>query len=214
MQRLIPAERTRIEIEVLKSRFIATAAPVFSVAEAKAFIQDIKREFADASHNVPTFVVGHGQSKTEHCNDDGEPSGTAGRPALAVLRGSGLGDVAIVVTRYFGGTLLGTGGLVRAYSDATRTVIEALPKAQKVATYTVMLAVPYNLFEQTRLLVKAHDGHILDEEFAGDITFTVRFLQADVAGFQVALSELSNGSIQAEIIESDENAIMPLPVDG
>ncbi len=195
---------------MLKSKFIATAAPVFSVAEAKDFIAEMRREFADASHNVPTFAIGHGQSKTEHASDDGEPSGTAGRPALAVLRGSGLGDVAIVITRYFGGTLLGTGGLVRAYSDATKAVIEALPKAQKIATHTVMLAVPYNLFEQSRLLITAKRGYILDEDFAGDITLTVRFEQADLAPFQAALQELSNGQIQAEIVESDENAIMPL----
>ncbi len=101
---LIPAKQTRIEIIVVNSRFIATAAPVFSVEQAKAFIAKMRREFADASHNVPVFLVGHGRSVTAHCSDDGEPSGTAGRPALAVLQGSGLGDIAVVVTRYFGGT--------------------------------------------------------------------------------------------------------------
>ncbi|MFN2242462.1 MAG: IMPACT family protein, partial [Anaerolineae bacterium] len=111
----IPARETRTEIQVLNSRFIATAAPVFSVEEAKAFVTRIRDEFADATHNVPAYLVGYGASVVAHCTDDGEPSGTAGRPALAVLRGSGLGDVAVVVTRYFGGTKLGTGGLVRAY---------------------------------------------------------------------------------------------------
>ena len=105
----IPARETRTEIIVVNSRFIATAAPAFTVDEAKAFVARIRAEFADASHNVPAFVVGHGSSVIAHCSDDGEPSGTAGRPALAVLQGSGLGDAA-VVTRYFGGTKLGTGG--------------------------------------------------------------------------------------------------------
>ncbi|MEM9776594.1 MAG: YigZ family protein, partial [Chloroflexota bacterium] len=107
---LIPAEKTKAEIEVKRSRFIATAAPVFTVEEAKAFIKEVKQEFSDASHNVPAFLVGHGSSITKHCNDDGEPSGTAGRPMLAVLEGSDLGDIAVVVTRYWGGIKLGTGG--------------------------------------------------------------------------------------------------------
>jgi uncharacterized YigZ family protein len=111
---LIPAKETRVELIVVNSRFIATVAPVFTVDEAKAFVARIKHEFADASHNVSVYLVGHGASVTAHCTDDGEPAGTAGRPALAVLQGSGLGDVAVVVTRSFGGTKLGTGGLVRA----------------------------------------------------------------------------------------------------
>ena len=130
----IPARRTRTEIEVLRSRFIATAAPVFSVDEARDFVNSVKDEFADASHNVPAFLVGYGPSVTAHCSDDGEPSGTAGRPALAVLQGSGLGDIAVVVTRYFGGTKLGTGGLVRAYGDAVKAVLAILPLAASASS--------------------------------------------------------------------------------
>ena len=97
MQRyVIPAEETRIEIKVVNSRFISTVAPAFTVEEARAFITRIRAEFADASHNVPAYLIGHGATVTAHCHDDGEPSGTAGRPALAVLRGSGLGDIVVV----------------------------------------------------------------------------------------------------------------------
>jgi len=138
----IPAKETRVEIMVVNSRFIATLAPVFTVEEAKAFVSRIKDEFSDATHNVPAYVVGHGNSVIAHANDDGEPAGTAGRPALAVLQGSGLGDAGVVVTRYFGGTKLGTGGLVRAYSDAVRAVLEAAPRAERVPTHTVMLVDP------------------------------------------------------------------------
>ena len=99
---------------------------------------------------MPAFLIGFGNSVTAHCNDDGEPSGTAGRPILAVLQGSGLGDIAVVVTRYFGGTKLGTGGLVRAYSDATKAVLAILPRAEKVPTTQCMLALPYNLLERVR----------------------------------------------------------------
>jgi uncharacterized YigZ family protein len=209
-QHLIPAEETRTELKISNSRFIATAAPVFSVEEARAFIGRIKAEFSDASHNVPAFVVGHGNSVTAHCSDDGEPSGTAGRPALMVLQGSGLGDVAVVVTRYFGGTKLGTGGLVKAYGDSVKAVLAVLPLAEKVPTHTVMLAVPYALFEQVKLLVEGENGRILDETFAADVTLTVQFTQTGLPTFQEKLRELSHGQLQAEIVASNDETIMPL----
>jgi uncharacterized YigZ family protein len=209
----IPAEETRTEIQVLNSLFIATAAPAFSVEEAKAFVARIRQEFADASHNVPAYLVGYGASVVAHYSDDGEPSGTAGRPALAVLRGSDLGDAAVVVTRYFGGTKLGTGGLVRAYGDAVRAVLEVLPRAEKVPTHTVLVAAPYSFFERVRLAVDAHLGVILDEEFAADVTVTARFPVERVPAFQDALQEISNGTIEAEIVATDPATIMPLPPD-
>ncbi len=211
---LIPAEETRIEIRVKNSRFIATAAPVFNVEEAKEFIGRIKAEFSDASHNVPAYQVGYGTSIIAHCNDDGEPSGTAGRPALAVLQGSGLGDVAVVVTRYFGGTKLGTGGLVRAYSDAVRQVLSVLPRAEKIPTYTVMMAIPYHLFEQVKLLLEEWNGRVLDEIFAADITLTVQFSIEQFPSFQDSLRELSHGTLEAEIVETNEQTIMPLGTFG
>jgi uncharacterized YigZ family protein len=210
---LIPARETRVELRVINSRFISTAAPVFTVNEAKAFVSRIRAEFSDASHNVPAFVVGHGASVTAHCQDDGEPSGTAGRPALAVLQGSGLGDIAVVVTRYFGGTKLGTGGLVRAYGDAVREVLATLPRARKVATHTVMVACPYGLYEQVRLALIGHGAALQDEDFGVDVTLTARFAVGDLASFQSTLRELSNGQLQAEIVESNENTILPLPED-
>ena len=200
----VPAAETRIEMRVKNSRFLATIAPVFSVEEARAFVARINAEFADATHNVPAFVVGYGTAVTAHCNDDGEPAGTAGRPVLAVLQGSGLGDVAVVVTRYFGGTKLGTGGLVRAYGDAARAALEAVPRAEKVPSHNVLFAVPYPLFEQTRLLVEAHNGQVLDETFAADVTITARFAVERLPAFQAALSELSNGTVQVEIVETKD----------
>jgi uncharacterized YigZ family protein len=207
---LIPARESRAEIQVSNSRFIATLAPVFSVKEARDFIARIKTEFKDASHNVPVFVVGHGASVTAHSNDDGEPSGTAGRPALAVLQGSGLGDCAVVVTRYFGGTKLGTGGLVRAYGDSVRAVLEITLRAEKVPTHTVMMALPYNIFERLKLLVEEHNGLIHDQDFAADVTLSCEFASHILPKFQSALKELSHGQIEAEIIETNEAAIMPI----
>ncbi len=206
----IPAQETRCEIMVVNSRFIATAAPAFSVEAAREFIARIKEEFSDASHNVPAYLIGYGASVTAHCHDDGEPSGTAGRPALAVLRGSGLGDVVVVVTRYFGGTKLGTGGLVRAYSDAVRAVLDDLPRAEKVPTHTLLVAAPYPFFERVRLAVTTHQGAVLDEEFGADVTITARFAVEDVPGFQAALQEMSNGTLEAVIVATDKATIMPI----
>lgn len=206
----VPARETRVEIRVNNSRFIATLAPAFSVDEARAFVERMRQEFADATHNVPAYVVGHGSSVTAHCNDDGEPSGTAGRPVLAVLQGSGLGDAAMVVTRYFGGTKLGTGGLVRAYGDAARAVLAEAPRAERVPTHTVNVTVPYALFESLRLLIAGYSGNILDETFAAEVTVTAQMAQEKLPAFQDALRELSNGARQAEIVASDERSILPL----
>ncbi|HQO96909.1 MAG TPA: YigZ family protein [Anaerolineaceae bacterium] len=198
---LVPLQETRMETRVSNSRFIATLAPAFTVEEARAFIQRIRAEFSDATHNVPAFVIGHGDSVTTHCSDAGEPSGTAGRPMLAVLQGSGLGDAVVVVTRYFGGTKLGTGGLVRAYSGAVRAVVDACPRAIKTPAVTALLVIPYNLLERVRRLAPQHCGAILEESFTADVTLTLRFLPEDLPGFQADLLELSNGSIQAEVME-------------
>jgi uncharacterized YigZ family protein len=208
--KLIPAREARAEIRVVNSRFIATIAPVFSVEEARAFIDRIEREFTDATHNVPAYLIGHGASTIAHCSDDGEPSGTAGPPALAVLQGSGLGDVAVVVTRYFGGTKLGTGGLVRAYSDAVREVV---PRAVKVPTNAVVIKTPYNLFEPIRRLAKANGGQVLDETFAGEVTLSVRLPQDRLTRFRSGLRELSRGQIEARVIASSQSTIMPLETD-
>lgn len=206
----IPAGAKRTELEILNSRFIASLSPVFTVEAAKAFLTAIRAEFPDATHHVPAYLVGHGSALIAHSSDDGEPAGTAGRPVLTVLQGSGLGDVAVVVTRYFGGTKLGTGGLVRAYSEATKAVLTDLPRAEKVPTHTLMVAIPYSLFERVRLLLLAHRGQILDENFAADITLTAQLLADHFSPFQAALLELSKGTVTVEIVESNPATIMPL----
>ena len=208
--RLVPARGARTEIRVVNSRFVASAAPTFTVDEAKAFGVRIRREFADATHNVSAYLIGHGATVIAHCHDDGEPSGTAGRPALAVLRGSGLGDVAAVVTRYFGGTKLGTGGLVRAYGDAVRAVLSVLPRAVKVPTYTAVIGAPYKFFERLRLLIAAHQGRILREDFAAEVTVTAQFSKSCFPAFRAALQEMSSGTLEAEIVETNEATMMPL----
>ena len=203
----IPLTEIRREHVVVNSRFIATLAPVFSTEEARTFIARIKKEFADASHNVPAYIIGGGNTITEFCSDDGEPSGTSGKPALAVLRGSGLGDVAVVVTRYFGGTLLGTGGLVKAYTESTQLVVGAVERGRRVPVHVSMLAIPYNLLERVRLMVGRNNGGVLEEDFAGDITMTLQFPVESFESFQKELQELSSGTLKAEVIETKETII-------
>ena len=206
----VPAGEIRREILVVNSRFIASLGPAFSVEQARAFIDRVKAEFKDASHNVPAYLIGYGESVIAHCSDAGEPSGTAGRPAQAVLQGSGLGDVVLVITRYFGGTKLGTGGLVRAYSDAARAVLAEVTRAERVPTHTVMVELPYPLLERTRRLVAACRGQVLDEDFTASVLVTARFPIEQLPAFQNGLTELSNGTVRVEILETGE-VLLPIP---
>jgi uncharacterized YigZ family protein len=163
----------------MNSRFIASLAPVSSIEGAKAFVASIKAEFPDARHHVSAWILGGGNSVSEYCTDDGEPSGTAGRPLLAVIKGSGLGDVAAVVTRYFGGTLLGTGGLVKAYSEAGKAALAKVDRATLVASTLFELSLPYPAFDRCRALIAGSGGEIEGESFAEAVS--IRAWVADEA---------------------------------
>lgn len=209
-ERLIPLEAVEVEIVVVNSRFIASLSPAKSVEEARAFISEVKKRFPDATHHVPAFVIGHGNSIISHSSDDGEPSGTAGRPALAVLQGSGLGNVVIVVTRYFGGTKLGTGGLVKAYGDAVREVLLSVKKAVLIPSTTLIFAIPYRLYDQIVRLMEEHNGLVLETEFMEDITITVQFKDEKLEDFQNDLRNLSNGQVETLVLEHDPESVFPL----
>ena len=209
-RQLVPARCIVTEFMDRNSRFITSGGPAFTVEEAQSYIDKIKDTYDDANHHVPVYLIGHGSSTIAHCSDDGEPAGTAGRPALSVLQGSGLGDIVLVITRYFGGTKLGTGGLVRAYSDSVRHFLEALPLAKKVATTCLMFVIPYSLFGQTQLIISNHNGLIKDKAFGADITLTVRLENAHLESFKNHLVELTRGSIEFINIGSKKNTIMPL----
>lgn len=206
-QYLVPLTEIRREQMVVNSRFIATLAPAFSTEEARTFMKRIREDFSDATHNVPAYIIGGANTVTEYFSDDGEPSGTSGKPALTVLRGSGLGDVVLVITRYFGGTLLGTGGLVKAYTEAAQSVVNAVARGQRIPVHVAMVAIPYNLLERVRILVSKDHGKVLGEDYAGDITMTLQFPVEQYDAFQTDLRELSAGKIQAEVIESKEEIV-------
>ena len=209
-ERKIPAEERETEILVSNSRFISSLKPTFTVEEAKAFIQEVEAKYPDATHHVPVFIIGHPPSVIEHCSDDGEPSGTAGKPALAVLRGSGLGDITIVVTRYFGGTKLGTGGLVRAYSDSVRTVLEDLKLAIKVETILTKFQVPYPIYEQTQRIFQQYSAQVIDQIFEAEVTLELQFLVPEFEQFRNAMIELTRGQITPKIDSTNPNSIFPI----
>ena len=210
IQRLIPLDAVETEIIVVNSRFITNLAPANSVEEAREFIAAVKKNHPAANHHVPAFVIGHGKSIITHCSDDGEPSGTAGRPALAVLQGSGLGNVVVVVTRYFGGTKLGTGGLVKAYGDAVREVLKEVKVAALLPTTTLMFVTPYRLYDQVVRLIEAHHGQVLDTEFLEEITVNVRFKDEELESFTSQLSNLSAGQVETIVVEQNPESVFTL----
>lgn len=199
----IPAEFHRIETEVARSRFIASVAPVGTVEEARNFIAQIRAEMPDASHHVYAFRAGYGASITEGMSDDGEPTGTAGPPVLSVLRGSDIGDIALVVTRYFGGTKLGTGGLVRAYSEAAHVALNSLKIEEKIEKRLLGIEIPYNLFNPVKSLVEAHNGTIEEETFAGDVTILAVFPVRDIPEFSERLLDISAGQVEPVLLDDE-----------
>ena len=192
----IPTKTQRTSLQVANSRFYATAGLVQTTADTKQFINTVRTEFPDASHHVYAFRLGFGNTVTEGMSDAGEPTGTAGPPILAILRGTNIGDVIVVVTRYFGGTKLGTGGLVRAYSDAARQILSELPIAENIPMQSLRFDCPYTYFESVKRLISSHNGEMLDVAYTEQVTLTVKIAANDAGSFVTALSDLTAGKIQ------------------
>jgi len=197
----IPANSVRVEHEVSRSRFIASLACAGSVEEARLYIASIRAEMPDASHHVYAFKVGYGASVTEGLSDDGEPTGTAGPPVLAVLRGAQVGDTVIVVTRYFGGTKLGTGGLVRAYGDAARAAIAAMTTMEKIERRQLGLTLPYSLYERVKLMAAEYSASVDDEMFDANVTLFLTMPLEQIEAFTIAVRNLSAGRITPTLLD-------------
>ncbi len=198
----IPRERVRTETVIKKSRFICDIAPVSNRDEARDFISSIKDEFPDARHHCSAFIAGPPETGEMGMSDDGEPQGTAGKPMLQVLQGSDIGDIAAVVTRYFGGILLGTGGLVRAYSGAVQQGLEELPVIMKVPMTRVMAEVEYSQEGTLRRMLDHCRAEIIEQSFGTGVAFTLLMPSSEVEGFEAELVEKTNGD--AEILVDDE----------
>lgn len=186
------------EIVEKKSRFIANFEHVESEEEALAYIESIRKKYWDARHNCYAYCIGKKQ-ELKRCSDDGEPSQTAGKPMLDVLTGAGLCDTVAVVTRYFGGTLLGTGGLVRAYTAATKAGIEASEVIEKIPAVQFVVKVTYNQIGTLLYLLGQKGYSQLDSDYAEDVT--VRFLvpQDEQEAMEKQLLESFQGSAKTQI---------------
>lgn len=185
------------EIVEKKSRFIATIRPVETEEEALAFIEEIRKKYWDARHNCSAYVLGERQ-EIMRCSDDGEPSQTAGKPMMDVLTGTGLTNTAVVVTRYFGGTLLGTGGLVRAYSAAVQ---EGLKNSRLITKYwgtMLEIGTDYNGIGKLQYLFGQRQIPMMDSEYTDKVKFTVLVPVSRVPEITKAVTEATSGQAVVE----------------
>ncbi|MBP7961732.1 MAG: YigZ family protein [Caldilineaceae bacterium] len=190
----MPAAQHRTEEEIRRSRFITTLAHAPTVEEARAVIATVSREFGDASHNCWAYVVGPpGSTSQVGMSDDGEPHGTAGRPMLTVLLHSGVGEIVAVVTRYFGGTLLGKGGLVKAYSGGVQYALETLPLGERVEKVTCTVVIDYASITLFQRMLPDYEVEILDEVYAADVSYRLELPAAGLDAFSEAVVSLTNG---------------------
>jgi uncharacterized YigZ family protein len=196
----VPAGVERVEEEIKRSRFLTTLGPAPTVEAARALIAAVSAEFADASHNCWAYVVGPpGSTSQVGMSDAGEPHGTAGRPMLNVLLHSGVGDIVAVVTRYFGGTLLGTGGLVKAYSGGVQLALQTLPVVEKVAYAELVVVIDYSAVTPWQRLLPQYEAEVLRQEFAADATFYVKLPAEHAQALAAEVVELTNGLALVEI---------------
>ena len=189
------------EIVEKKSRFIATVCPVETEEAAVAFINEMKKKYWDARHNCSAFVIGERQEMTR-CSDDGEPAQTAGRPMLDVLLREGITNAALVVTRYFGGVLLGTGGLVRAYQAATQAGLVASKIIEKCQGTKLVIHTDYNGLGKLQYLFGQQKLAILNTEYAADVVMTVLVPSGQKDMIYKSVVEQTNGSAGLEWKES------------
>lgn len=191
----IPAASHRVEEEYKRSRFITTLAYTPTVESARTFIADVKAEFGDATHNCWAYLIGPpgGTAKIGY-SDDGEPHGTAGRPIFTVLQHSGLGDIAAVVTRYYGGTKLGKGGLVRAYSSGPQYALEDLPVAEHVLRVVLEVIIDYNNITPVQRMLSEFDAVIEEETYAANVSYRLRLPGDQADAFERALVGLTKGT--------------------
>ena len=194
-QYLIPAKEGASEYIEKKSRFLGLIVPVTTEAEARAQLDAVKKREYDARHNCWAYILHSGQKRY---SDDGEPQGTAGQPILNVLEREGVQDVLCVVTRYFGGILLGAGGLCRAYTKAAKAALDDAGLSELRPWSVLQLDCPYALFERVKLELEKRGGTVISSEYGAQIALTAALPEPGEAVFAKALQELSAGSLVPE----------------
>ena len=199
---LRPGEVFRVEQTIKRSRFIASVGHTPGVEEAKAFIEQIKAEFEDARHNCWAYCAGAaGSTDRIGASDDGEPHGTAGRPMLTAVTHSGIGEVTVVVTRYFGGILLGTGGLVKADQSSVKMALEGVPTRVRTKTKRIKFSVEHRFVNQVLRKIEAVNGRILEKNFDMGADFDVEIPEDLAETFAKELEELTRGALLIEFVE-------------
>lgn len=193
-----------------KSRFIATTRPVESEEEALAFIAEMKKKYWDATHNCSAFVIGDRQ-QIQRCSDDGEPQGTAGRPMLDVLLGEDIHNMAVVVTRYFGGTLLGTGGLVRAYSKSVQVGLEASEVIEKRSGFLLKMAADYNGIGKIQYILGKKAIPTIASEYGADVTLEVLVPEEEEKSLK---EEITEGTSGRTVYQEEKAVLYALLSDG
>ncbi len=192
----MPAGRHDTELVIDRSRFRCAIAPAPSIEEAQAFIRALQKEAPDATHHCWAYLVGPpGSTDRIGLSDDGEPHGTAGRPMFTVLQHSGVGDCVAVVTRYYGGIKLGTGGLVKAYSAAVQQTLETLPRTLKVARVQMVAHLGYSALTAVRQLLPSCEAELVAEVFTDTVALTLRCPEEQGAPLQQALRDLTRGQV-------------------
>lgn len=186
-------ERCECELEVRKSRFIAIAIPITALSEIKDLVIQTRSLHAGANHVVHAAVLGE-RADIHSYSDDHEPKNTAGRPAFEVLKGSGITNILILVVRYFGGTLLGTGGLVKAYGDSVKEVLKLVKTEPLIDKSDFAMIIPYNLYDVIKKYLIDVQATIENEEFTTDITLQGSLPSEEKDALAAYLTESSNGS--------------------
>ncbi|WP_318479468.1 YigZ family protein [Photobacterium leiognathi] len=195
---LVPTADVIFEEEIKKSRFITYLAHTPTIEAAKQFVQQIKERHHDARHNCWAFVAGRPTDSMKWgFSDDGEPSGTAGKPILAQLTGSGVGEITAVVTRYYGGIRLGTGGLVKAYGGGVQQALTRLETKQKVITSELQLSCEYNQVSLVESLLSEYNGTQLHADYGNQVTMQIELDSRIVDEFCAKLTNRSGGRIVA-----------------
>jgi len=195
----VPAATHRIEQAITRSRFVTTIGRAPTVDEAQAFIRTVAEEFRDATHNCWAYVVGPpGDTRCIGMSDAGEPHGTAGRPMLNALLHAPVGDVVAVVTRYYGGTKLGTGGLVRAYGGGVQAALASLPVTERVEYVSLSVTVDYARLSAVQQICSDHEAEILGQDFAEQVRVTLRVPQGSAGRFRAAILDATRGQAHVE----------------
>ena len=200
---LVPTADAKAEFVEKRSRFIGRVFCCETEEEALYYLKEMRQKHWDATHNVYAYIIHGGPTRY---SDDGEPQGTAGMPVLEVLRGAGLENVLCVVTRYFGGTLLGTGGLVRAYGKSAKDAIQAAGISVKQLWSRVDLILPYNLYERLSKESARYDAQILDTEYAADILLHLILPKQNEQAFLDRVVDVTAGRVRGVVVGEEYRA--------